>query len=55
MNCLNLEKREELGSKSPFEISFGMKALELLNEGQNCDGKVDILKYTKPTTKDYQD
>ena len=50
MNCLNLEKREELGWKSPFEIYFGKKANELVNEGQNCD-TIDISKYSRPSAK----
>ena len=54
-NCLNLEKREELGWKSPFEIYFGRKANELLNKGQNCDDTIDTSKYTIPSAKDYQD
>ena len=47
INCFNLQEREELGWKSLFEIYFGRKANELLNEGQNYDGTIDSTKYTR--------
>ena len=53
LSCLNLEKRDKLGWKSPFEIYFGRN--ELLSEGQNCDGTVDIFEYIRPFAKDDQD
>lgn len=36
-----------MGWKSLFEIYFGRKANELLNEGQNYDGTIDSTKYTR--------
>ena len=33
MQCLNQEKREELGWKKVFEIYFERKVNELINEG----------------------
>ena len=37
MKCLNNEKREELGWKSPFEVYFGRKHNELVK----CDCQDD--------------
>ena len=48
----NLEKREKLGWKSPFEIYCRRKANELLSEGQYCDGAIDISEYIRPSAKD---
>ena len=55
MNCLNFERREELGWKYPFEIYFERKANELLNEDQNRDSTIDTSKYTRLSVKNYQD
>ena len=55
MNCLNFERREELGWKSPLEIYFERKANELLNEDQNRDSTIDTSKYTRLSVKNYQD
>ena len=55
MNCLNFERREELGWKSPFEIYFERKANELLNEDQNRDSTIGTSKYTRLSVKNYQD
>ena len=35
MKCLNNEKKEELGWKSPFEICYGRKSNELLHDGKS--------------------
>ena len=48
----NLGKREKLGWKSPLEICCRRKANELLSEGQNCDGAIDISEYIRPSAKD---
>ena len=37
MKCLNNEKKEELGWKSPFEIYYGRKSRELLNDGKSSE------------------
>ena len=47
----NLEKREKLGWKFPFEICCRRKANELLSEGQSCDGAIDISEYIRPSAK----
>ena len=48
----NLEKREKLGWKSSFEIYCRRKGDELLSEGQNFDGAIDISEYIRPSAKD---
>ena len=47
----NLEKNEKMCWKSPFERCSRKKANELLSEGQNCDGAIDILEYIRPSAK----
>ena len=37
--------------KSPFERCSRKKANELLSEGQNCDGAIDISEYIRPSAK----
>ena len=55
LNCLrrgeNLEKNEKMCWKSPFERCSRKKANELLSEGQNCDGAIDISEYIRPSAK----
>lgn len=53
MKCLNNEKREELSWKSAFEIYFGRKANELINEGKNYNDSIDTASTIKPSTKDF--
>ena len=35
MKCLNNEKKGELGWKSPFQIYYGRKSNESLNDGKS--------------------
>ena len=52
--CLTIEKREELGWKSPFEIYFGQKSNELANAGRDHDNTISIRKTLLPKEKDFQ-
>lgn len=52
-NCLNNEKREELGWKSPFEIYYGRKSNELINAGINLDGQITTQKTCQPKDSDF--
>ena len=53
MKCLNNDKREELGWKSAFEIYFGRKSNELVNEGKNYDSTIHARRTIGPSTRDY--
>ena len=53
MKCLNNDKREELGWKSAFEIYFGRKSNELVNEGKNYDSTINARRTIGPSTRDY--
>ena len=48
-------KREELARKSPFEIYYGKKSNELLNEGKNYNSAVLLYNRKKVIQiRDYQ-
>lgn len=51
--CLNNEKREELGWKSPFEIYYGRKSNELLNAGLNSTDEITFQKTLPPKESDF--
>ena len=51
--CLNNEKREELGWKSPFEIYFGRKSNELVNAGSAYDGLITTMEVQQLNTSDH--
>ena len=51
--CLNNEKREKLGWKSPFEIYYGRKSNELVNAGLAYDVHVSIKVATKLSKKNF--
>ena len=46
--------KEELGWKSPFEIYYGRKSNELLNDGKSSeDFKIDIVSTKLPSQSEY--
>ena len=51
MKCLNHDKREELSWKSAFEIYYGRKANELINEGRNYNETICTAKTIGPSMK----
>lgn len=54
MKCLNNEKREELGWKSPFEVYFGRKSNELVNAAVPVqDDDVHFETFENPLDSDY--
>ena len=54
MKYLNNEKKEELGWKSPFEIYYGRKSNELLNDGKSSeDFDIDIVSTKLPSQSEY--
>ena len=54
MKCLNNEKKEELGWKSPFEIYYGRKSNELLNDGKSSeDFDIDIVTTKLSSQSEY--
>ena len=53
MKCLNHDKREELSWKSAFEIYYGRKANELINEGRNYDETICTAKTIGPSMKSF--
>ena len=53
MKCLNHEKLEELAWKSPFEIYYGRKPNELVNEGDNYEKIIHTVKSVGPSKSDY--
>jgi hypothetical protein len=53
VTCLNSEKREQLGWKSPFEIYFGRKSNELINAGMIADGYISIQRTCQAMESDY--
>ena len=54
IKCLDNEKKEELGWKSPFEIYYGRKSNELLNNGKSSeDFKIDIVSTKLPSQSEY--
>lgn len=55
MKCLNNEKREALGWKSPFEVYFGRKSNEVLMESFESTEKAIVDEsYEPPRASDYQ-
>ena len=55
MKCINMIKREELAWKSPFEIYYGKKPNELLNEGKNYNSTASLYNRKKVIRiRDYQ-
>ena len=54
MKYLNIEKREELGWRSPFEVYFGRKRNELVRCGlpRNRSSQ-EVRKVSKPTKNDF--
>ena len=54
MKCLNNEKKEELGRKSPSEIYCWRKSNELLNDGESSeDFDIDIVSTKLPSQSQY--
>ena len=54
MKCLNNEKKEELGRKSPSEIYCWRKSNELLNDGESSeDFDIDIVSTKLPSQSEY--
>ena len=54
MKCLNNEKKEELGWKSSFEIYYGRKSNELLNDGKSSeDFDIDVVSTKLPSQSEY--
>ena len=46
--------KEELGWKSPFEIYYGRKSNELLNDGKSSeDFDIDIVSTKLPSQSEY--
>ena len=54
MKYLNHDKREELSWKSAFEIYYGRKANELINEGRNYDETICAAKTIGPSMKSFR-
>ena len=55
MKCLNNEKKEELGWKSPFEICYERKSSELLNDRKSSeDFDIDIVSTKLPLQSEYR-
>ena len=55
MKCLNNEKKEELGRKSPFEICYERKSSELLNDRKSSeDFDIDIVSTKLPLQSEYR-
>ena len=54
MKCLNTEKREELSWKSPFEIYFGRKANELVQDGKDFTSEIETLSTIGATQNNYR-
>ena len=54
MKCLDNEKKEELGWENPFEICYGRKSSELLNDGKSSeDFDIDIVSTKLPSQSEY--
>ena len=54
MKCLNNEIKEELGWKSHFEIYYGRKSNELLNDRKSsADFDIDIVNTKLPSQSEY--
>ena len=55
MKCLNSEKREELGWRSPFEVYYGRKSNELIQDGKYANSDIDTVETRMPTSKEYEE
>ena len=54
MKCLDNEKKEELRWENPFEICYGRKSSELLNDGKSSeDFDIDIVSTKLPSQSEY--
>ena len=54
MKCLNNEKKEELGWKSPLKIYYWRKSNKLLNDGKSCeDFDIDVTSTKLPLQSEY--
>ena len=54
IKCLNNEKKEELGWKSPFEFYYGRKSNKQLNDGKSSENfDIDIVSTKLPSQSEY--
>ena len=54
MKCCNYEKREELSWKSTFEIYYGRKQNELLNDWKSHDSNIHFSNTVGPSERDFE-